>query len=65
MWVQESGGERVRAQGETPVCLFQVFLGGSIVDDGKVKVLEDPENRPQPRPRIIQVPQAGSSETGG
>lgn len=63
--MQVSGGEQVRAQGETPVCLYQVFLGGSIVDDGKVKVLEDPENQPQPRPRIIQVPQTGSSETGG
>lgn len=37
----------------THTCLCQVFLGGSIVSDGPVKVLEDPEE--QPRPRIIQV----------
>lgn len=37
----------------THTCLCQVFLGGSIVSDGPVKVLEDPEE--QPRPRIVQV----------
>lgn len=40
-------------------CLLQVFLGGSIINDSKVKVLEDPENQPQPQPRIIKVPQTG------
>ncbi|KAG7218824.1 hypothetical protein INR49_019692 [Caranx melampygus] len=37
-----------------PRLVGQVFLGGSIVSDGAVKVLDDPENQPQPRPRIIQ-----------
>uniref|UniRef100_A0A8C3ART5 Methanethiol oxidase n=1 Tax=Cyclopterus lumpus TaxID=8103 RepID=A0A8C3ART5_CYCLU len=37
-----------------PRLVGQVFLGGSIVSDGSVRVLEDPENQPQPRPRIIQ-----------
>lgn len=39
---------------KSPRLVGQVFLGGSIVSDGPVKVLEDPENQPQPRPRIIQ-----------
>lgn len=43
-------------------CLLQVFLGGSIINDSKVKVLDDPENQPQPQPRIIKVPQTGGSE---
>ncbi|KAM9309159.1 methanethiol oxidase-like [Pholidichthys leucotaenia] len=30
------------------------FLGGSIISDGPVRVLEDPEGQEQPRPRIIQ-----------
>ncbi|CAK6984333.1 methanethiol oxidase, partial [Scomber scombrus] len=47
-----------------PRLVGQVFLGGSILSDGPIRVLEDPENQPQPRPRIIQVPQTGSSETG-
>uniref|UniRef100_A0AAQ5YJE9 Methanethiol oxidase n=1 Tax=Amphiprion ocellaris TaxID=80972 RepID=A0AAQ5YJE9_AMPOC len=37
-----------------PRLVGQVFLGGSLVTDGPVKILEDPENQPQPRPRIIQ-----------
>ncbi|KAM6967973.1 methanethiol oxidase [Aplochiton taeniatus] len=32
----------------------QVFLGGSILNDGLVKVLEDPEEQSQPPPRIIK-----------
>lgn len=44
-------------------CPLQVFLGGSIINDSKVKVLEDPENQPQPPPRIIKVPKTGGSET--
>lgn len=43
-------------------CLLQVFLGGSITNDSKVKVLEDPENQLQPQPRIIKVPQTEGSE---
>uniref|UniRef100_H3CB86 Methanethiol oxidase n=1 Tax=Tetraodon nigroviridis TaxID=99883 RepID=H3CB86_TETNG len=35
-----------------PRLVGQVFLGGSIVSDGPVKVLEQPEK--QPRPRFIQ-----------
>ena len=31
---------------------MQVFLGGSIVSDGPIRVLEDPE--PQPPPRFLQ-----------
>lgn len=49
-----------RPQNETagsPVCLFQVFLGGSIIRDGPVKVLEDPEKQEQPAPCIIKVPE--------
>uniref|UniRef100_A0A3B4WCR9 Methanethiol oxidase n=1 Tax=Seriola lalandi dorsalis TaxID=1841481 RepID=A0A3B4WCR9_SERLL len=38
-----------------PRLVGQVFLGGSIVSDGPVKVLEDPENQPQPPPRIIKL----------
>uniref|UniRef100_A0A3P8T1I8 Methanethiol oxidase n=1 Tax=Amphiprion percula TaxID=161767 RepID=A0A3P8T1I8_AMPPE len=37
-----------------PRLVGQVFLGGSLVTDGPVKILEDPENQPQPHPRIIQ-----------
>lgn len=43
-------------------CPLQVFLGGSIINDGKVKVLEDPENQPQPPPRIIKVPKTRGIE---
>uniref|UniRef100_A0A8C7QUZ3 Methanethiol oxidase n=1 Tax=Oncorhynchus mykiss TaxID=8022 RepID=A0A8C7QUZ3_ONCMY len=32
----------------------QLFLGGSILNDGPVKVLEDPENQSQPPPRTIK-----------
>uniref|UniRef100_G3NFU3 Methanethiol oxidase n=1 Tax=Gasterosteus aculeatus TaxID=69293 RepID=G3NFU3_GASAC len=38
-----------------PRLVGQVFLGGSIVSDGPVRVLEDPDKQPQPRPRIIQL----------
>uniref|UniRef100_A0A665TJQ8 Methanethiol oxidase n=1 Tax=Echeneis naucrates TaxID=173247 RepID=A0A665TJQ8_ECHNA len=37
-----------------PQLVGQVFLGGSLVSDGPVRVLEDPENQPQPHPCIIQ-----------
>lgn len=37
-----------------PRLVGQVFLGGSIINDSKVKVLDDPENQPQPQPRIIK-----------
>uniref|UniRef100_A0A3Q0RJ31 Methanethiol oxidase n=1 Tax=Amphilophus citrinellus TaxID=61819 RepID=A0A3Q0RJ31_AMPCI len=37
-----------------PRLVGQVFLGGSIVSDGPVRVLEDPENQQQPRPCIIK-----------
>ncbi|XP_061699655.1 methanethiol oxidase isoform X3 [Syngnathoides biaculeatus] len=37
-----------------PRLVGQVFLGGSITSDGPVRVLGDPENQPQPRPRFIQ-----------
>ncbi|XP_035770169.1 methanethiol oxidase, partial [Neolamprologus brichardi] len=37
-----------------PRLVGQVFLGGSIVRDGPVRVLEDPENQQQPRPCIIK-----------
>lgn len=37
------------------VRVFQVFLGGSIVSDGPVKVLEDFEEQEQPSPRFIKV----------
>lgn len=37
-----------------PRLVGQVFLGGSIVNDGPVKVLNDPEDQPQPDPRIIK-----------
>uniref|UniRef100_A0A7N8Y0B1 Methanethiol oxidase n=1 Tax=Mastacembelus armatus TaxID=205130 RepID=A0A7N8Y0B1_9TELE len=37
-----------------PKMVGQVFLGGSIVSDGPVKVLQDPENQPQPPPRVIK-----------
>ncbi|XP_029360968.1 methanethiol oxidase isoform X1 [Echeneis naucrates] len=42
-----------------PQLVGQVFLGGSLVSDGPVRVLEDPENQPQPHPCIIQVAPAG------
>ncbi|XP_034721620.1 methanethiol oxidase-like [Etheostoma cragini] len=38
----------------SPRLVGQVFLGGSLVSDGPVQVLEDPENQPQPPPRIIK-----------
>ncbi|XP_028280875.1 methanethiol oxidase isoform X2 [Parambassis ranga] len=38
----------------SPRLVGQVFLGGSILSDGPVKVLKDPENQQQPNPRIIQ-----------
>ncbi|XP_076746517.1 methanethiol oxidase-like isoform X1 [Maylandia zebra] len=37
-----------------PRLVGQVFLGGSIVRDGPIRVLEDPENQEQPRPCIIK-----------
>jgi len=37
-------------------CFFQVFLGGSILKDGPVKVLEDKELDSQPTPLIVKVP---------
>lgn len=37
-----------------PKMVGQVFLGGSIVNDGPVKVTHDPENQKQPPPRVIQ-----------
>lgn len=59
-WVT-GGGRELRLRGRCPL---QVFLGGSIVNDSKVKVLEDPENQPQPKPRIIKVPNTGGSGMG-
>lgn len=57
-----TGGRReLRLRGRCPL---QVFLGGSIINDSKVKVLEDPENQPQPKPRIIKVLKTRGSETG-
>lgn len=42
--------------GETAhLSVFQVFLGGSIVSNGPVRVLDDPENQEQPCPRIVKV----------
>uniref|UniRef100_A0A8C7YGX8 Methanethiol oxidase n=1 Tax=Oryzias sinensis TaxID=183150 RepID=A0A8C7YGX8_9TELE len=37
-----------------PKLVGQVFLGGSIIRDGPVKVLEDPENQEQPPPCFIK-----------
>ncbi|XP_033836633.1 methanethiol oxidase [Periophthalmus magnuspinnatus] len=37
-----------------PRLVGQVFLGGSLVNDGPVKVLDDPENHGQPNPCIIK-----------
>uniref|UniRef100_A0A3P9PKB9 Methanethiol oxidase n=1 Tax=Poecilia reticulata TaxID=8081 RepID=A0A3P9PKB9_POERE len=37
-----------------PQLVGQVFLGGSIIRDGPVKVLEDPEKKEQPAPCIIK-----------
>uniref|UniRef100_A0A3B5LAN9 Methanethiol oxidase n=1 Tax=Xiphophorus couchianus TaxID=32473 RepID=A0A3B5LAN9_9TELE len=37
-----------------PRLVGQVFLGGSIIRDGPVKVLEDPEKQEQPAPCIIK-----------
>lgn len=59
-WVT-GGGRELGLRGRCPL---QVFLGGSIINDSKVKVLEDPENQPQPQPRIIKVPKLGGSGTG-
>lgn len=39
---------------KNPRLVGQVFLGGSLINDGPVRVLEDPENQQQPPPRIIQ-----------
>ncbi len=36
-------------------CFFKVFLAGSILKDGPVKVLEDKELDNQPAPRILKV----------
>ncbi|KAM9806733.1 methanethiol oxidase [Syngnathus typhle] len=44
-----------------PRLVGQVFLGGSIASDGPVRVLEDPDNQLQPRPRFIQ----GKRVSGG
>uniref|UniRef100_A0A8C9YG67 Methanethiol oxidase n=1 Tax=Sander lucioperca TaxID=283035 RepID=A0A8C9YG67_SANLU len=38
----------------SPRLVGQVFLGGSLVSDGPVRVLEDPEKQSQPPPRIIK-----------
>ncbi|XP_053744133.1 methanethiol oxidase [Synchiropus splendidus] len=37
-----------------PRLVGQVFLGGSIIAGGPVRVVEDPENQAQPGPRVIQ-----------
>lgn len=36
-------------------CFYKIFLGGSIQNDGPVKVLEDKELKQQPSPRIVKV----------
>ncbi|CAL1611984.1 unnamed protein product [Knipowitschia caucasica] len=37
-----------------PRLVGQIFLGGSLVKDGPVKVIHDPENHGQPEPRVIR-----------